>query len=263
MLQKKKLFCVVGETCSDKNTIIDKVVHDSPEIFKQICSYTTRPKRDGEVDGVDHYFLTPEKFEEIRHARRKEILAYTKIASKESDPGYEYMTLFSELYTGNIYTIDPNGLDYLKTHFGDKLDIVTIYIYAPYETRAYRATHIRHDDLKAFSERVKSEHAQFDVFRNYKDYDYILYNFNGQLDSCVSAFKAIANYELNERDISGETIISDDLLIRKRELSEALGFVKDMMVFYQTEFPNKYSEARYLHYIKTIKLTILNALSQL
>lgn len=262
MFKKKKLFCVLGETCSDKNTIIAKVCQQNPE-YQEVCSYTTRPKRQNEVDGIDHYFLTQDEFTSLRYEQRENVLSYTKIASEEYENGYEYMTLLNELEKKNIYTIDPRGLEYLKTHFSEKLDIVTIYIFAPYEQRKNRALTIRKDTLENFENRVKAEHKQFDIFRNAKDFDYILYNFDGQLDNCVGIFESILNYESHERDVMSEEVVGKNIDIHKQDLSNAIGIIKDMGDYYQRHATNTFIAEHYEKYMHLTTLVLLDKLTQL
>ena len=59
------LFLLVGEAGTGKDTILQKVVSSAPELFHEIVSYTTRPPREGEVDGVNYHFISGDKFAEM------------------------------------------------------------------------------------------------------------------------------------------------------------------------------------------------------
>lgn len=61
----KRLFMICGEAGTGKDTILRKVVSSAPERFNEIVSYTTRPPREGEVNGINYYFVTGEKFAEM------------------------------------------------------------------------------------------------------------------------------------------------------------------------------------------------------
>jgi guanylate kinase len=50
---------LVGGMCSGKTTLAKELEKRG---FRRIVTYTTRPKRRGEVDGVDYYFITEEEF---------------------------------------------------------------------------------------------------------------------------------------------------------------------------------------------------------
>ncbi len=57
----KKLFVISGSSGVGKGTIIKKFLEKNPE-FKLSVSCTTRQKREGEVHGVNYYYLTREDF---------------------------------------------------------------------------------------------------------------------------------------------------------------------------------------------------------
>lgn len=102
----KPLFCILGESCSGKDTTVSETINKLGGKAKAVCSYTTRPKRENETEAVDHYFVTKEEFDKIKKENEQNVLAYTKIG----EHGYEYMALINELDTSNIYIINPNGM---------------------------------------------------------------------------------------------------------------------------------------------------------
>lgn len=59
---KGKFVIVVGPSGSGKSTMLSLLLKKYPE-FKFSVSATTRDRREGEVDGVDYYFLSKEEFE--------------------------------------------------------------------------------------------------------------------------------------------------------------------------------------------------------
>jgi guanylate kinase len=62
------LIILSGPSGSGKTTIVNRL-RAMPELrLRPSISATTRPKREGEVDGQQYYFLTPEEFERRRRA---------------------------------------------------------------------------------------------------------------------------------------------------------------------------------------------------
>lgn len=55
----KYLIALIGEAGSGKDTILNKVLAEMPNLHKKI-SHTSRPPRDYEKDGEDYYFVDPE-----------------------------------------------------------------------------------------------------------------------------------------------------------------------------------------------------------
>ncbi len=89
--QTFQVVVLSGPSGSGKTTIVHRLLKESPVPLAMSVSATTRPKRPGEVDGVDYYFLTPEEFERRRAAG--EFLECAEVHKS----GYWYGTLRSEL----------------------------------------------------------------------------------------------------------------------------------------------------------------------
>lgn len=54
-----KIIALIGKAGSGKDTILKEILKQEPIKYNEIISCTTRPKREGEIDGVNYYFLTP------------------------------------------------------------------------------------------------------------------------------------------------------------------------------------------------------------
>ena len=61
-----KLFCIMGKSASGKDTIYKRLIQDETLGLKTIVSYTTRPMREGEQDGVEYHFVSEEKLAELK-----------------------------------------------------------------------------------------------------------------------------------------------------------------------------------------------------
>lgn len=196
---KPKLLCILGETCSGKDSIINGALSKlSNYDIRKVCSYTDRPMRDGETDGVEHYFVTSEEFNKLKKERERDIIAYTHIKDKKQKKyqGYQYMAFSDELEKSHIYIIDYEGLKYLRKEYNDKIDIVIIYIHASLTSRLNRAKESRSDFNTEFKKRVKAEEKQFNVLRKFHYYDYKILNVDNHLDQSIGRLCNIINYEL-------------------------------------------------------------------
>jgi guanylate kinase len=58
-----KVFVITGPSGVGKGTLITELLQRVPDLELSV-SATTRPPREGEVDGRDYHFLTPETFDE-------------------------------------------------------------------------------------------------------------------------------------------------------------------------------------------------------
>lgn len=100
-----KLITITGPSGAGKDTVA-RMLSDLGG-YKVICSYTTRPKREGEIDGVEHHFV--EKCD-VPHDN---MLAYTQYG------GYEYWTTIDQVTDKAIYVIDEDGLITLCEKFSN------------------------------------------------------------------------------------------------------------------------------------------------
>src|ERR687891_1003462 len=85
---KGKVFVITGPSGVGKGTLIERLVDAVPELELSV-SATTREPRQGEVDGRDYHFLSPEEFE--RRVEAGEFLEHATYS------GNRYGTLRSEV----------------------------------------------------------------------------------------------------------------------------------------------------------------------
>ncbi len=62
-----KIFYLMGKSASGKDTIYKKVKEQMPEL-KTIVIYTTRPIREGELNGREYHFVDDDKLMELQEA---------------------------------------------------------------------------------------------------------------------------------------------------------------------------------------------------
>ena len=184
--KEKTIFCIIGTTCAGKDTLVSALCED--EKFSPIVSYTDRPIRDNETDGVEHYFVSEDEMTEIINNRKDDIIAYTEIKKDEKSKGYRYLALRDELSIHNVYIIDPAGLENLKDNVKK---IKTIVIDAPLEVRLERAAK-RKDKKEEVMKRVENESKMFEDFINSKDYE--LYIDNSSFDNFEKNIKILREF---------------------------------------------------------------------
>ena len=62
-----KIFFVLGKSCSGKDTIFKKLKEDSELNLNTVTGYTTRPMREGEINGVEYFFVNNEELEALKN----------------------------------------------------------------------------------------------------------------------------------------------------------------------------------------------------
>ena len=65
-----KIFVIMGKTSSGKDTIFKRVMEKNSNRLKEVVIYTTRPKRPGETDGVEYFFVTEEQLQKLREEKK-------------------------------------------------------------------------------------------------------------------------------------------------------------------------------------------------
>ena len=64
MKKSYKVLALMGPSGSGKDTVLKEVLKKNPNDFHKIINCTTRPMREGETNGVDYFFISPETFAE-------------------------------------------------------------------------------------------------------------------------------------------------------------------------------------------------------
>ena len=141
----QKLIAIVGQARAGKDTVANilSIALNIP----LLCSFTTRPMRDGEVNGREHFFVKECK------TSKEDMLAYTEYG------GYEYWTELSQIKDTAIYVIDEKGIMDICERFPD-IELVNIYVAAKPET--LKARGIAPERMKRDEYRVTMDINSFD-----------------------------------------------------------------------------------------------------
>ena len=145
------LILLIGRTGTGKSTVVKCL-----KSFKPIVSYCDREPRNDETEGVEHYFISKDKFTELMTT--KEVCAYTRIADTR------YMSLVEQITDNCVYVIDPIGFKKIK-RLG--IPYLSIYLWASKAVRENRTK----DRSYNFEERHNSENEQFTEFEKKHSYD--------------------------------------------------------------------------------------------
>lgn len=133
-----KIFYIMGKSSSGKDTIYKHLIEDKEFNFKNIVGYTTRPIRQGEINGKEYYFVTVEGMEELIKAGKViERRAYDTVHGVwnyfTADDGQIDIDKEDCLLIG---TLESYGN--VRKYFGEEA-VVPIYIYVEDGVRLSRA----------------------------------------------------------------------------------------------------------------------------
>lgn len=185
----KKLFCIVSPSGAGKDSVAREVGVDLK--LPIATSFTTRPMRSSETEGVEYNFISEEKFWDLD--RIGEIAEWTEYVVADDSTWYYGLTR-TELEKGDyvLVIVNKDGLAQLQEIYGDR--VVSVFIEADGMIRLKRTIE---RDTKAnpleICRRFLADHNDM------KDVvcDYIVYN-EGELREAVDAFKKIILTEMNK-----------------------------------------------------------------
>ena len=156
------MIVIIGESASGKSTVADFL--EKQYQYKKIITYTTRPKREYEKDGVDYHFLTDNQFDELNE---RGFFAETAIYNN-----WKYASAKKDyLQNNSIAVLTPKGLRQIRQN-GLK-NIYSVYLTVPRRDRLIACLN-RGDDIEEAYRRSLSDVGQFDGVD--REVDYVLNN---------------------------------------------------------------------------------------
>jgi guanylate kinase len=137
--QRGLLFVLVGPGGAGKNTLITILTQRIPTLQKLVTA-TTRSMRANEVEGIDHYFVSLERFHEL--LAQGELLEHTEVT-----PGKFYGILSAPIERAlsnaqsMIADIDVMGARILRASYPN--DVILIFLTVAGSTDEERLTNLR------------------------------------------------------------------------------------------------------------------------
>ena len=187
MQDKDNIMVILSSPSGVGKTTITKKIQQKYHSFKISVSHTTRSPRSNEVDGVDYYFVSNKKFEEL--IKQKKFYEYAKIFDNY------YGTLkknVDDLAKTNdiIFDIDWQGTKQLSKF--KNLKLIKIYLITASRDEVKQRLISRNQNSNyEIDKRINSFE---DDIKHWNDYDYIIINKN--LDVC---FKQIENIIIKQK----------------------------------------------------------------
>lgn len=125
------IIALIGEAGSGKDYVLQNILNSKKSyLFNEIISCTTRPIREGEVEGVNYYYLTPEQFAD-------KVLNCEMIEATNFNDWF-YGTSYDSLRTGviNIGVFNPDGIRILLDN--QNINLIVFKISCSDKTRLLR-----------------------------------------------------------------------------------------------------------------------------
>lgn len=155
------MIILVGKSCSGKDSVTKELTKMG---YSRIVTYTTRPMRDGEIDGVEYHFISKGLFN-------------TMVSNNEFAEWKSYETKEGEWLYGNkkcdytqgrkIISLTPDGVKRIR----EEIDIPMTIIYLKVSNHAIKDRMKKRDkNLKESKRRYKADKNDFKNVENLVDY---------------------------------------------------------------------------------------------
>ena len=184
------LLVLSSPSGAGKTTLARRLLARDHEISMSV-SVTTRPARQGEVDGADYHFITPERFRDM--VDNSELLEWAEVF------GHHYGTprapVEAALADGRdmLFDIDWQGTQQLGQLMAD--DLVSIFILPPSAEALRQRLINRAQDPKSVIAKRMADAAR--EISHWPEYDYVIVN--SELDPADHAIDAILTAERLKR----------------------------------------------------------------
>lgn len=162
------LFIISSPSGGGKGTLIREVLRGVPNIGYSI-SFTTRRMREGETNGKDYFFVSPEEFE--NHVKKGEFLEFANVHGNFY--GTSRTQIKREISAGRdvILEIDVQGADSIRRM---EPAAVQIFIMPPsFEVLRERLLKRQTESDTELTLRLLNAHSEVE---RYKEFDYIVIN---------------------------------------------------------------------------------------
>ena len=175
------LFVVSAPSGTGKTTVVERLAHVVPSLAVS-RSYTSRPARAGELDGVDYNFITRQRFDEMIAA----------------DAFLEWADVFGNLYGTSaadaerdlaagrdlVLVIDVEGARQVRQRCPD---MVGVFVMPPsFAVLEHRLRGRSQDTEAEMQQRLRTARAEVAAVT---EYDYVVVN--DELEACVDRLRAI------------------------------------------------------------------------
>jgi len=191
-LERRGLMFVLSSPSGAGKTTLSRLLIDRVKGLKMSVSATTRPKRPGEEDGRDYYFVDPARFEAM--VQNDELLEWANVFGNRY--GTPRAPVEAALASGQdvLFDIDWQGTQQLREKA--ERDVVSVFILPPSAADLEKRLHTRAQDSDEVIRKRMSRAG--DEVSHFAEYDYIVINHD--LDEAFAEVLSVLRAERLKRE---------------------------------------------------------------
>ncbi len=179
------VFIISAPSGSGKSTLVHRLLQTVPNLTFSI-SYTTRPPRPVETNGVDYVFITRTDFE--TRLARGEFLEYAEVFGNYYGTNRETFERAVQEARDLVLDIDVQGARQLKVAIPEA---ISVFVLPPSRDVLEQRLRARSQDSEeVIQRRLKGAAAEV---RNYTQYDYVL--INREIEESAARLESIVKAE--------------------------------------------------------------------
>ena len=161
------VFLITGKSCTGKDTLLNNIFKKYQDKFEKVIPYTTRPIRDGEIDGENYHFI--ESSDIVKMINKNEIL---EMRSYNTEHGkWYYLTKkFDDNHDKNYVCITTlEAVNSFYKHFNEQYNVKVIYLYLDDHERLLRC--LQREDSQKFPNYVEMCRRFVEDTKDFKNYN--------------------------------------------------------------------------------------------
>ena len=164
-----KLIVIVAPSGTGKSTMIKRLKTDFPSLVESV-SYTTRPIRPGEIDGLSYFFISREEF--IQKKENDEFLEWAEVHGNFYGTSKAFVEKCLSEGKHVLFDLDVQGTDTMKVYFGEVANV--IFISPPsVEELEKRLRNRGTENTQIINLRLMNAHKEL---QRKEDFDFLIYN---------------------------------------------------------------------------------------
>jgi guanylate kinase len=191
-IARRGLMLVLSSPSGAGKSTIARNLLEEDHGFELSVSYTTRPRRGSEIDGVHYHFVPKRGFERLRDSDA--FLEWAEVHGNYYATPREPAEVAMGEGRDMLFDIDWQGADQLREKM--PADVVSVFILPPSMAELKgRLLRRAEDQAQVIEARLKNARAEIEHWRKY---DYVVVN--DDLDRAFHAVKCIVQAERLRRD---------------------------------------------------------------